>query len=101
MTLEETITMLELAIAEVEWNYPLDISIALETAIEALNKQIAKKIIEQTEEDREFIDYICPNCKTTLQQKMKSCFAQRFHKTTVYKYRYCLHCGQALWWGDT
>lgn len=42
MTSEEAITTLELAISEVEWNYPLDISIALETAIEALKKQIAK-----------------------------------------------------------
>ena len=39
MTLEEKITTLELAIKEVEWNYPLDISIALETAIEALKKR--------------------------------------------------------------
>ena len=42
MTSEEAITTLELAISEVEWNYPLDISIALETAIEALKKQIPR-----------------------------------------------------------
>lgn len=42
MTPEKAITTLELAISEVEWNYPLDISIALETAIEALKKQIPK-----------------------------------------------------------
>ena len=39
MTSEEAITTLELAISEVEWNYPLDISVALETAMEALKKQ--------------------------------------------------------------
>ena len=42
MTLEETITTLELAISEVEWNYPLDYPIAFETAIEALEKQMPR-----------------------------------------------------------
>ena len=62
----------------------------------ALEKQIPKKVIEQTENDREFIDYVCPNCKTTLQQKNKQ--AKRI---TVYKYKHCIDCGQALDWGDS
>ena len=41
MTNEEAIKTIEVAIADVEWNYPLDYSIAFETAIEALEKQIA------------------------------------------------------------
>ena len=43
MTAEEAIKTIQVAIAEVEWEYPLDYSIAFETAIEALEKQIPKK----------------------------------------------------------
>ena len=57
MTLEELIKTIQVAIAEVEWNYPLDYSIAFETAIEALEKQIPKKAIENG-----IGGYICPHC---------------------------------------
>ena len=67
-----------------------------ELAINALEKQIPKHIEEQTEDDRKFIDYVCPNCKTTLQQKMKGAT-----RTTIYKYKHCIFCGQALDWSDS
>ena len=38
MTPKEAIKILEIAKAEVEWNYPLDYAIAIDTAIEALQK---------------------------------------------------------------
>ncbi|MBR2180535.1 MAG: hypothetical protein IJ949_01450 [Oscillospiraceae bacterium] len=64
-------------------------------ACKALDMQIPKRIEQQTEEDREFIDYVCPNCKTTLQQKMKGAT-----RTTIYKYKHCIFCGQSLDWSD-
>ena len=67
-----------------------------EKIMEAVEKQIPKKVIEQTENDREFLDYVCPNCKSTLQQKNKQ--AKRI---TIYKYKHCIDCGQALDWSDT
>ena len=48
MTAEEAIKTIQVAIAEVEWEYPLDYSIAFETAIEALEKQIPKSRKELT-----------------------------------------------------
>ena len=45
MTNEEAIKTLELAKAEVEWNYPLDYVIAIDKGIEAL------KLIEKLEGD--------------------------------------------------
>ena len=42
MTPEEAIGIVRCAIGEVEWNYPMDYSVAFEVAIEALEKQIAK-----------------------------------------------------------
>lgn len=38
MTPKEAIKILEIAKAEVEWNYPLDYTITIDTAIEALQK---------------------------------------------------------------
>ena len=48
MTPEEAIKTIQVAIAEVEWEYPLDYSVAFETAIEALEKQIPKSRKELT-----------------------------------------------------
>lgn len=39
MTAQEAIKIIEVAIAEVEWNYPLDYAIAFEKAIEALKEK--------------------------------------------------------------
>ena len=86
MTPEKAITTLELAISEVEWNYPLDISIALETAIEALKKQIPKKPYDVDTERKTFD---CPECLSKLyaDEDVRDC-------------GYCCICGQALAWGE-
>lgn len=39
MTLEEVVSTIEIAIAEVEWNYPLNYAIAFEEAISALKEK--------------------------------------------------------------
>ena len=39
MTYEEAIETIKIAIAEVEWNYPMEYSVAFEKAIEALERQ--------------------------------------------------------------
>lgn len=91
MTNEEAIENIELAIAEVEWNYPLDISIALGTAIEALKKQIAKKPIKQNK-----YYFNCPFCKKVLdiEQEDMSIYG-------MIPPNYCENCGQALDWSKT
>ena len=38
MTEKEAIKVIEIAIAEVEWDYPLDYAVAFETAIKALEE---------------------------------------------------------------
>ena len=60
MTPNEAIETIKVAIADVEWNYPLDYSIAFETAIEALEKQIPKKPneTEQMTDRERLIDLI-------------------------------------------
>ena len=85
MTSEEAITTLELAISEVEWNYPLDISVALETAMEALKKQIPRRAILDTSFPSGVKWWRCPVC------------AQNNIETND---RFCYRCGQALEWGE-
>ena len=78
MTAKEAIKTIQVAIAEVEWEYPLDYSVAFETAIEALEKQIPKKL-----KDDGWL--YCPICG-------RDVLMDRFD--------YCPDCGQALDWSD-
>ena len=72
MTPEEAIKTIQVAISEVEWNYPMDYSVAFETAIEALenvNRQQAE--IERLK-----------RLLTEEEEKYKLC-AKRFYKVGV------------------
>ena len=88
MTAEEAIKTIQVAIAEVEWDYPLSYAIAFETAIEALEKQVAKKPIPTERQVMRYaMNYICPSC------------GEHFSGTGIANY--CYHCGQALDWSDS
>lgn len=54
----EAIKTIEIAIAEVEWNYPMDYTVAFEAAVDALIKQIPAKPINN------YVDkwFECPTC---------------------------------------
>lgn len=82
MTPQEAIETIKVAIAEVEWNYPMNYAVAFEKAIEALKRHIPKKII--SEEDFFALRY-CPCCKVRL---------------IAYGNKHCANCGQALDWSD-
>ena len=98
MKAEEVIKTIQAAIAEVEWEYPLDYSVAFEMAIEALEKQIPKKprYVDtrfrhhgRRISDGSSLDkcYKCPNCNSHI-----------FHVFDSEKC--CIYCGQALDWSD-
>lgn len=88
MTAQEVITTIQVAIAEVKWNYLLDYAIAFETAIKALERQVEKKPITTEEQNiRYAMNYTCPSC------------GKHFTGTGIADY--CYHCGQALDWSDT
>ena len=59
VTYEEAIEIIKIAIAEVEWNYPMDYAIAFEMAIKALEKQVPKVPIEDGYYDE---PAVCPTC---------------------------------------
>ena len=78
---EEAIEIIKIAIAEVEWDYPIDYTVAFEEAIKALEKQIPKKPIDNIE--REWFE--CPTCGRII---------VTYHAG---KRHHC-ECGQALDW---
>ena len=89
MTAEEAIKTIQIAIAEVEWNYPLDYSIAFKTAIKSLDKQIPKKPIS------EGCYYICPCCRGDLGVSDDDIFIYELSMP-----KYCSNCGCALDWTE-
>ena len=86
MNLKEAIKTLEIARAEVEWNYPMDYAVAIDEAIEAVDKQIPKKPkLHRKFEVLGIIHeiYLCPSCGAMLDNE-----------------DYCMSCGQALGWQE-
>ena len=87
MTAEEAIKTIQVAIAEVEWNYPIDYSVAFKTALNALEKQIPKKPINEE------CYYICPCCRDDLGVSDDDIFIYELSMP-----KYCSNCGCVLDW---
>ena len=85
MTYEEAKEIIKTAIAEVEWNYPLDYDVAFEKAIEAIDKQIPQK---PQHNEHSFNAYICKICGNVV------------GIPKVFKKVYCEECGQAVDWSE-
>ena len=83
MNLREVIKTLEIAKAEVEWNYPMDYAVAIDEAIEAVGKQIPKKPEPKKDASGEY--YICPVCGV-------------YQETSEGNPPYCINCGQKILW---
>lgn len=84
---EEAIETIKIAIAEVEWNYPMDYAAAFETAIEALEKQVPIKPVSKYEyRDNK---NVCPSCETK-----NSC------RIVMFWEKFCPDCGQAIDWSE-
>lgn len=84
MNAQEVIDIMKIAIAEVEWNYPLDYAIAFEEAIKALEKQIPKIPVVSSDDLTDRYRYkcaVCGNCVVV--------------GGAIYKH--CPRCGQKLW----
>ena len=92
MTNEDAIKTINLAMAEVEWDYPMDYTVAFEMAIDALEKQVQKKPIKTKiatlNKSPEAISWesihCCPRCESNLAPQ----------------YKYCPQCGLEIDWED-
>ena len=93
MTPKETIETMKIAIAEVEWNYPMAYAIAFENAIKSLEKQIPKK---PTHEATLYRCCTCPTCKNVIDE-----FTDFLGKRVRVTVQHCKYCGQALDWSDS
>lgn len=89
MSIEETIKTLEMAKAEVEWNYPLDYAIAIDNAIECLNKDIPK-IATRCESNRYVFQ--CPTCLSFVGYKSRETYSIKNR---------CESCGQQIKWEES
>ena len=83
MTPQEAIETIKVAIAEVEWDYPMDYLGAFEDAIKALEKQMPRNPV--VSDDGWQIS--CPNCSATL-----------IYCLHTSKIDCCDKCGQRLDW---
>lgn len=82
---KEVIDTINIAIAEVEWNYPMDYVVAFEEAIKALERHIPKK----PKLDDEMGCFECTACGGLIG-----------YMDDPKSHKYCLMCGQALDWSD-
>jgi len=83
MAPEEMIATLKLMQAKIEWDYPMEYAVAIDGAIDALEKQVAKKVrIKYANPKYEYYGYasFCPNC----------------NRVVAEGWSYCPDCGQAL-----
>ena len=78
MTTQEAIETLKLMQGQVEWDYPMEYTVAVDMAVDALQKQIHKKPIPDGYKDK------CPVCGLVVK------FGER----------YCKGCGQKLRWDE-
>lgn len=78
MNNQEAIDIIKVAVAEVEWNYPLHYAVAFDTAINALEKQDAIDPIRPKGSGMTF----CGKCKYPVGKH----------------YNYCSQCGRKVKW---
>ena len=84
MTYEKAIKTIQIAKAEVEWNYPMDYVIAFDKAIEAMRRHIPQKPLSVAN-----IDGIqCKICR----------YCSAIVEDGEWKANYCPECGQAIDW---
>ena len=95
MANKEAIETIKIAIAEVEWDYPMDYAVAFETAIEALEKQELKRTTyihlntRYTHWGRVRHDqFRCCNCGLT----------KEFVDGHASQYKFCPQCGRRIDW---
>ena len=94
---QEAIGIMKIAIAEVEWEYPMDYAAAFETAIEALEKQVPKRTTyihlntRYTHWGRVRHDqFRCCNCGLT----------KEFVDGHASQYKFCPQCGLKIDWSE-
>lgn len=87
MIYEQAIKTIQIAKAEVEWNYPMEYQEALDIAIDCIEKQIPKKPVKTD------LWEMCPTCYEKFGFDFDILVGMRGLKTGLC---YCLNCGQRI-----
>lgn len=82
MNNEEAIKTIQIAKADVEWNYPMEYQEAFDIAIECIEKQISKKFATNGENFGGMLYKFCPSCGHCMGLKPNA--------------SHCSECGQAF-----
>lgn len=85
MTAEEALKIIDTAIAEVEWDYPMNYAAAFDMAKEAFEKQIPKKPVGE-----HYAHMRCPACNHRIPSGAGSSSRRRDN--------WCNYCGQKILW---
>ena len=91
MTREEAIKILRSGL----FNHDIDINIALNFAIEALEKQMPEKPYTEISKKSDEGYYCCPNCKKHIEVIGFSAYREKYGMN-----RFCSYCGQAIDWSE-
>lgn len=97
MTNKEAIETINIAMAEVEWDYPMDYTVAFEMAIDALERQVPKKPNYVPDDDTcVYYHWECPECGNYYSYSIRKTFSVLYNNSVSY----CSRCGQAIDWSD-
>lgn len=95
--IQSAIETLKLMQSQVEWDYPMDYAVAVDMAIEALQKRIPEKPMISVDVDAKNLYYLyCPTCGILVGRGNK-----RLKTVDIYNKinkRVCGMCGQAIDW---
>lgn len=88
MTTQGAIETLKLIQGQIEWDYPMEYAVAVDIAVDALEKQIPRKPKYKAEDrfvKNHFVEYsYCPTCE----------------KEVVAGDMFCVMCGQRICWQE-
>lgn len=90
MTNKEAIETINIAIAEVEWNYPMDYTVAFEMAIKAIEKQMKPKWNKTSEvKPTEEKQYLCCDIDCGKAYFKVLNWSNDLYEVDHYDFRYC------------
>ena len=95
MTTQEAIETLKLMQGQVEWDYPMDYAVAVDMAVDALQKQIPKKpVISIDVYVNSLRRLYCPSCGSWIGRWDNRLKTIDMHNST--NKHICAQCGQAI-----
>jgi len=95
MTTQEAIEIMKLMQGQVEWDYPMEYAVAMDMAVDALQKRMPEKpMISINVYDRDLRSLYCPTCGMCIGLWNKRVRTIDMHNET--NAHICAQCGRAI-----